>query len=68
MEALDRLAQVTGDNAQPRLSVDKSASWKMPNGKLTLEDSFISTEHLLMGFLPLKMAPQQKYSRIAVSP
>jgi len=55
VEALARLAQVTGDNAQPRLSAETSRLLENAEREAdALKDQFISTEHLLMGFLPLK--------------
>ena len=55
VEALDRLAQVTGDNAQPRLSAETSRLLENAEREAdALKDQFISTEHLLMGFLTLK--------------
>jgi ATP-dependent Clp protease ATP-binding subunit ClpB len=60
-EALGRVPQVTGDNAQPRLSSETNRLLENAEREAdALKDQFISTEHLLMGFLPLKGGAAQK--------
>jgi ATP-dependent Clp protease ATP-binding subunit ClpB len=60
-EALGRLPQVTGDNAQPHLSAETNRLMENAEREAdTLKDQFISTEHLLMGFLPLKSGAASK--------
>jgi len=52
---LNRFSQVTGDNAQPHLSAETNRLLENAEREAdTLKDQFISTEHLLLGFLTLK--------------
>jgi len=52
---LNRLAKVTGDNIQPHLSPESNRLLENAEREAdALKDQFISTEHLLMGFLTLK--------------
>jgi len=53
--ALDRLARVSGDAAQPHLSTETNRLLENAEHEAdALKDQYISTEHLLMGFLLLK--------------
>ena len=55
LDALDRLARISGDNAQPHLSTETNRLLENAEHEANaLKDQFISTEHLLMGFLALK--------------
>jgi ATP-dependent Clp protease ATP-binding subunit ClpB len=55
VESIGRLSQVSGDSSQPHLSSETSRLLENAEREADgMKDQFISTEHILMGFLSLK--------------
>lgn len=61
IEALGKLSQVSGDNSQPHLSAETDRLLENAAREADgMKDQFISSEHLLLGFLLLKGGAAQK--------
>ncbi len=55
VESLGKLSQVSGDNSQPHLSAETNRLLEYAEKEADgMKDQYISTEHLLLGFLSLK--------------
>lgn len=61
IEAVGKLSQVSGDNSQPHLSAETDRLLENAAREADgMKDQFISSEHLLLGFLLLKGGAAQK--------
>lgn len=64
IEAVGKLSQVSGDNSQPHLSAETDRLLESAAREADgMKDQFISSEHLLLGFLLLKGGAAQKILR-----